>query len=130
MVRGPRAWTRASISSPLNGSPQLGVDRCRGWGTPREPGANPSRPLCVLVHGGPNKMKRDARRLGVGTLLITVLIILASLFIMAMMQYFAGSVTKGKRILAHIAATDYANEAALDEAVIWFKGHCNNPQSK
>lgn len=73
---------------------------------------------------------RIARRRGVGTLLIVVLVVLASLFVMAMMQYFASFVTKGKRILAHIAVTDYACEAALDEAVLWFKGHANDPKDK
>lgn len=71
-----------------------------------------------------------AKRRGAGTLLIVVLVVLASLFVMAMMQYFASFVTKGKRILAHIAVTDYACEAALDEAVLWFKGHANDPKDK
>ncbi len=75
-------------------------------------------------------MKYSSRRHGVGTLLIIVLVVLASFFIMAMMQYFASTVTKGKRILAHIAVTDYACEAALDEAVLWFKGHANDPQDQ
>ena len=70
------------------------------------------------------------RRRGVGTLLIVVLVVLASLFVMAMMQYFAQAVTKGKRILAHIAVTDYACESAIDEAVLWFKGHANDPKDK
>ena len=65
-------------------------------------------------------------RRGAGTLLIIVLVVVTSLFIMAMMQFFSASMTRGKRFLNHIAVTDYMCESALDEAVVWFKGQINS----
>jgi hypothetical protein len=69
-------------------------------------------------------------RHGVGTLLITVLAILGALFIIAMMQHFASSITRGKRFLHHIAVTDYAADSALAEAIALFKATVNDPGSK
>ena len=64
-------------------------------------------------------------RRGTGALFFLVLLVAACLFSLGIMQQFSTGVTRTRRTLAGMAATDSACESALDEALVWFKGNVN-----
>jgi len=53
------------------------------------------------------------------------MVVLASLFIMAMMQFFAATVSRGRHVLHRLTLTDYMAESALQEAVTFFNASVN-----